>query len=132
MPNTLSQPQREAVRGLLSFLPALENTEPDFTRNGYWSEFLSVVSTRTAQDLYRYLYENGFVLPDFDWQAWGGEALVYLDEREKLQAAGWDTLYKLLTTHLRADRTNEGHYDAILENGFLRDVLRRMKVLLGE
>lgn len=129
MQKDLSQPHREAVTGLLAFLPALENTEPEYIRNGYWSEFMSVVSTRTAQDLFRYLYDNGFVLPGFDWQAYGQEALSYLDEREKLQTAGWDTLYKLLTAHLLADRTNQGHYEAILENGFLRDILRRMQIL---
>jgi hypothetical protein len=128
----LSEEQREAVQGLLAFLPALENTEPHYLRNGYWSEMYSVVSAPVARDLFGYLYAHRFVLEDFDWQSWGEEALSYLNDRKKLQTAGWHTLYLLLTAHIRADRANAGHYDEILENGFLRDVLRRMQALLEE
>jgi hypothetical protein len=128
----LSEAQREAVRGLLAFLPALENTEPHYLRNGYWSEMYSVVSAPVARDLFRYLYDHRFVLENFDWQSWGETALSYMDDRQKVQTAGWHTLYLLLTTHISAERGKAGHYDEILENGFLRDVLRRMKALLEE
>jgi hypothetical protein len=128
----LSTEQLEAVTGLLAFLPALENTEPSYLRNGYYSEMYSVVSAPTARDLFRYLYDHRFILEDFDWQSWGEEALAYMDNRQKLQTAGWHTLYLLLTAHISADRGKAGHYDEILENGFLRDVLRRMQVLLEE
>lgn len=130
--NKLSEEQREAVQGLLAFLPALENTEPNYLRNGYWSEMYSVVSAPVARDLFRYLYDRHFVLEGFDWQSWGEVALSYMDDRQKLQTAGWHTLYLLLTTHISAERGKSGHYDEILENGFLRDVLRRMKALLEE
>ena len=128
----LSEAQREAVKGLLAFLPALENTEPHYLRNGYWSEMYSIVSAPVARDLFRYLRDHGFVLPDFDWESWGEPALSYLDDRQKLQTAGWHTLYLLLTTHVRAEQIKPGHHDEILENGFLRDVLRRMQALLAE
>jgi hypothetical protein len=128
----LSEEQLQAVRGLLAFLPALENTEPHYLRNGYWSEMYSVVSAPVARDLFRYLYDHRFVLENFDWQSWGETALSYMDDRQKVQTAGWHTLYLLLTTHISAERGKAGHYDEILENGFLRDVLRRMKALLEE
>ncbi len=128
----LSEEQLQAVRGLLAFLPALENTEPHYLRNGYWSEMYSVVSAPMARDLFRYLYDHRFVLENFDWQSWGETALSYMDDRQKVQTAGWHTLYLLLTTHISAERGKAGHYDEILENGFLRDVLRRMKALLEE
>ncbi len=127
----LTETQKMAVQGLLTFLPALQNKERDFIRNGYWSEMASIVSTATAQNLFRYLHDNGFILPDFDWMAWSEEALSYLDNRSTLKSADWQTLYQLLTAHIRADRTSEGHYDAILENGFLRDILMRMQELSG-
>ncbi len=128
----LSEEQRGAVQGLLAFLPALENTDPHYLRNGYWSEMYSVVSAPVARDLFRYLYDHRFVLENFDWQSWGETALSYMDDRQKVQTAGWHTLYLLLTTHISAERGKAGHYDEILENGFLRDVLRRMKALLEE
>ena len=60
--NKLSEEQREAVQGLLAFLPALENREPNYLRNGYGSEMYSVVSAPVARDLFRYLYDRHFVL----------------------------------------------------------------------
>jgi len=129
-PTQLTAEQLEAVQGLLAFLPALENTEPHYLRNGYWSEMYSVVSAPVARDLFRYLRDHRFVLADFDWESWGETALSYMDDRQQLQSAGWHTLYLLLTTHVSAERIKPGHHDEILENGFLRDVLRRMKALL--
>ena len=117
----------DAVTGLLTFLPLLRNTSPDFSRIGYWGDMSSRVSAQTARDFYQYVYNNGFILIDFDWQAWGDEAVSYMEDRKKLNTADMATLYKLITAHMRADHFVEGHYDAIIENGFLGDVLHRMQ-----
>jgi hypothetical protein len=120
--------EKERWDGLLQFLPALQNREPLYWRVGTWGDMPSVVSTDTARRLLTYLHEN-IVLPDFDWQAWQDQAIGYLDYRIRLETADLPTLRKLLTAHVRADRFAEGHYDSILENGFLRDVLERVAVL---
>lgn len=122
-------PQPEAIKGLLEFLPLLQNTSPEYSRIGYWGDMSSRISTSTARDLFQYLHNNGFVLKDFDWEAWSDEAVTYLENRQKLQTADISTLYQIITTHLRADQFVEGHYDAIIENGFLADVLARMEQL---
>jgi hypothetical protein len=120
-------PTPESIKGLLEFLPMLQNTDPDFSRIGYWGDMSSRVSALTARNFYQYLYNNGFVLKDFNWEAWSDEALSYMEDRQKLRNADMQTLYKIITTHMRADQFIEGHYDAIIENGFLSDVLERMK-----
>jgi hypothetical protein len=121
--------QPEAIKGLLAFLPLLRNTSPDFSRIGYWGDMSSRVSAATARNFFQYVYNNGFVLKDFDWEAWSDEAVSYMENRQKLKMADMGTLYKIITTHIRADQFTEGHYDAIIENGFLADVLERMKEL---
>jgi O-acetyl-ADP-ribose deacetylase len=125
-------PQPETINGLLTFLPLLQNTSPDFSRIGYWGDMSSRVSTATARDLFQYLHNKGFVLKDFDWEAWSDQAVSYLENRKKLQQADMPTLYKIITTHLQADRYVEGHYDAIIENGFLADVLARMQEIIEQ
>ncbi|MDO1450030.1 DUF6508 domain-containing protein [Rhodocytophaga aerolata] len=122
-------PQPESIKGLLEFLPLLQNTSPEYSRIGYWGDMSSRVSASTARDLFQYLHNNGFVLKDFDWEAWSDEAVTYLENRQKLQTADIFTLYQIITTHLRADQFVEGHYDAIIENGFLADILARMEQL---
>ena len=127
---TETELELEHWRGLLAFLPALRNRTPDFWRVGAWGDMTSVVSTETAQSLLKYIYGHGLLLEDFDWMAWQEEALAYLDYRIRLETADLPTLQKLLTAHIRADRLTEGHYDAMLENGFLRDLLERLAVVL--
>lgn len=122
----------EAIQGLLAFLPLLQHPSPDYSRIGYWGDMTSRVSAATARDLFQYLYNNGFVLKDFDWEAWSDKGVSYMENRQKLQTADMNTLHKIITTHLRADRFVEGHYDVIIENGFLADILERMKELTGQ
>lgn len=124
MNNSLSA---ASVEGLIRFLPLLLHKDADFTRIGIWGDMSSRVSAATARDLYQFLYNSGFVLDHFDWMAWSDEALAYEEDREKLQTADVETLQKIITTHMRADRLNEGHYDSIIENGFLADVVKRLK-----
>ena len=121
--------EKEKWQGVLQFLPALQNREPLYWRVGAWGDMPSVVSTATARDLRAYI-EQQLLLPDFDWQAWQEEALAYQDYRIRLEAADLPTIQKILTAHLRASRVAEGHYDSVLENGFLRDVLARVAVLM--
>jgi hypothetical protein len=126
------KPNPEAIKGLLEFLPLLQNTTPEYSRIGYWGDMSSRVSASTAKNLFQYLHNNGFVLKDFDWEAWSDEAVSYLEDRQKLQTAEISTLVKIITTHLHADQFVEGHYDAIIENGFLADVLARIKDIVRQ
>ena len=124
-------PQTESIQELLDFLPLLQHPDADFIRIGYWGDMTSRVSGATAKNVYQHLFNNGFVLEDFDWEAWSEEAFAFEQNRHTLQEADLPTLYKILTVHLRADRLMEGHFDSILENGFLADVLQRMKDIMA-
>src|SRR5690242_2711577 len=99
--------QAEAIRQLLEFLPLLQHQTADFTRIGYWGDMTSRVSSETARKLYQYLYNNGFVLDNFDWMAWSEEALAFEENRHTLEKADLPTLYKIITVHMRADHLYE-------------------------
>jgi hypothetical protein len=72
----------------------------------------------------RALGENGFIQP-FDWMNWReGEQLV--DHPELLSITNLQTLRKLLTAHVRADRFSEGHLAAMFESGHMVMILERM------
>lgn len=122
--------QTENIKGLLQFLPLLQNQEAVYTRIGYWGDMTSRVSAITARELYQYLYRHGFVLENFEWMHWSEQALSFEDDRTRLATADLPTIYKIITAHIRADHFSAGHYDSILENGFLADVLARMKQIV--
>lgn len=67
---------------------------------------------------------NGFIQP-FDWMNWReGEQLV--DDPVLLRRANLQTLRKLLTAHVRADRFSEGHLAGTFESGHILMILKRM------
>lgn len=75
-------------------------------------------------DFTKALSGNGFIQP-FDWMRWWeGEQLV--DNPVLLQKASLQTLRKLLTAHVRADRFSEGHLAAMFESGHMVRILKRM------
>lgn len=63
----------------------------------------------------------------FDWTSWSDEARRYQAHPDALARADLLTLCKLLTTHVRADRFNEGHLATVLESGHITAILRRLK-----
>ena len=52
-----------------------------------------------------------------------------MDDPAALAAADFDTVRRLLTLHVRADRFNAGHLGAVARSGHLAAVLRRLRAL---
>lgn len=70
------------------------------------------------------LYQNNFIQP-FNWSVWEeGKRLV--DDPVLLQRADLQTLRKLLTLHVRADRFTEGYLAHLFGNGHIVMILRRI------
>lgn len=67
---------------------------------------------------------NGFIQP-FDWMNWQEEEQL-MDRRTLLQKASLQTLRKLLTAHVRADRFSEGHLAAVFESGHITMIMTPM------
>lgn len=62
----------------------------------------------------------------FDWPEWKERARLYIDEPQQLAQVDLLTLRKLLTTHLRAERFNEGHMLQMWQQGHLTALLQRL------
>lgn len=116
---------KENIHAILKFLPVFEH--PDFApgkwimREGqfpycnYGPEVLSFLDS---------LDENGFIQP-FNWTYWEeGKQLV--ENPALLQYASLQTLRKLLTLHIRADRFTEGHLAVMFETGQITMILKRL------
>ena len=65
----------------------------------------------------------------FDWPAWKEEATGLMKDPKALADVDLLTLRKLITTHLRAERFNEGHLASQFKNGHLLAVLQRLEEL---
>jgi hypothetical protein len=113
------------IQAVLKFLPLFE--QPDFspgewiTQEGHLPYFSY---TPAVLDFIRALSGNGFIQP-FNWMNWReGEQLV--DHPALLEQASLQTLRKLLTAHVRADRFSEGHLAAMFASGYITKILKRM------
>lgn len=88
-----------------------------------------------SDDLKRFmsiLRNEGFVAPSFDWAGWRNEAQRYIDDPDTLESADLATIQKLLTTHVRLDRFNGGHFAEMIENGHIQAILDRLEEIREE
>ena len=113
------------LQAVLKFLPLFE--QPDFSLGEWIVQEGSLPYfnyTSEVLNFIRALSGNGFIQP-FDWMKWReGEQLV--DNPALLSRANLQTLRKLLTAHVRADRFSEGHLAAMFESGHIAMILKRM------
>jgi hypothetical protein len=113
------------IQAVLKSLPLFE--QPDFSPGEWIAQegHLSYFSyTPAVLDYIKALSGNGFIQP-FDWMNWReGEQLV--DHPVLLGRANLQTLRKLLTAHVRADRFTEGHLAGMIESGHIAMILKRM------
>lgn len=111
---------------ILAFMPLFERpttslyeVRPDLSLMDpyiYTPEF-----TQFIQELYR----KNLVI-DFNWVTWEDEAANYLENPRQIESADLETLQKLITTHVRADRFNSGHLAQMVENGQILAILKRL------
>ena len=113
------------LQAVLKFLPHFD--QPDFSP-GEWITHEGSLPyfsyTQVMLDFIRALSGNGFIQP-FDWMNWR-EGEQFVDHPELLRRANLQTLRKLLTAHVRADRFSEGHLAGTFESGHMRLILKRM------
>lgn len=64
--------------------------------------------------------------------SWQSEARKYFDNLLLIDEADLDTIRKLFTTIIRADRFNAGTYVLMIDNGVIMCMLMRLKALIDE
>jgi hypothetical protein len=127
MTEQFPQPQQEDIETTLAFIPIL--SEPDFIF-GEWrtpeGQFPHYAFSPEASRLIDALVKLIIV---FDWPAWSEEAPALMEDPAALAKADLLTLRKLITTHVRVERFNEGHLAGQFESGHLLAILYRLKEL---
>lgn len=113
------------LQAVLEFLPVFEQSDFSpgewITQEGHLPSFSY---TPAVLDFIRALSGNGFIQP-FDWMNWReGEQLI--DKPTLIRKANLQTLRKLLTSHVRADRFSEGHLAGTFESGHMKMILTRL------
>jgi hypothetical protein len=116
------------IDALLAFLPLFEQKGYVF---GQWERREGTLGwyrlSEGANRFRRVLGRQGFIRP-FDWPAWAAaNGRKYADDPAALASTDLDTLCKLLTWHVRADRFVEGNFGAALESGHVTAILRRLR-----
>ncbi len=123
MSEEFSQPKQEDIDAVLDFIAIL--SEPDFVF-GEWrtpeGQFPQYVFSSGASGLIDAL--NKLILV-FNWPAWKEEAQKLMENPDALAKADLTTLRKLITTHMRTERLNEGHLGSQFKSGHLLVILSR-------
>jgi hypothetical protein len=124
MSEEFPQAEQEDIEAALAFIPIL--SEADFVF-GEW---------RTPEGQFPHYFfsteASGFIdaisklIVVFDWPAWKEEAHAFMDNPAALAKADLLTLRKLITTHVRAERLNEGHLASQFKSGHLLAILQRL------
>ncbi|RMF04614.1 MAG: hypothetical protein D6768_02825 [Chloroflexi bacterium] len=120
----LSLAQIDAV---LRFLPLFEQPNFEF---GHWQDYGFQFSRQTTEFVETLSAQN-FII-QFDWTNWQDSAEHYRSSPAALDTANLLTLRKLLTTHVRADRFDEGHLAQMFEEGHITAILRRLEQLRNQ
>lgn len=81
-----------------------------------------------AERLLRAIYEHNLIVT-FDWTSWQAEAQRFLDPAAA-NTASVEEVRRLLTLHIRKERFVEGHFAAMISNGHIGVLLRRLQTLI--
>lgn len=74
------------------------------------------------------LYEH-YLVRNYNWYKFLDRAIEIHTHPELLRRVGMKCCIKLLTLHVRQDRTFEGHFASMIQNGHIIAILQRMAVL---
>ena len=115
-----------------AILPFLSRFEADGFTVGSWrtpsGQMPSFDFNETVLEFQQALNDNGWI-KSFNWPEWQETAREYVESPERIASADAKTIQKLLTTHARKERFCEGHLAAMLENGHIVALLRRLRDL---
>ncbi len=110
---------RDKMETVLQYLSDIENDPDGFVAGDDVVPFIEG------------LYSAGLVT-EFDWMEWTDQAQRYVDDQNLVESGDILTIQKLITTHVRNDRFCDGHLSAMIQNGHIAAILRRLQELIGD
>ncbi len=117
----------QSLDRVLAFLPFFEDQDSKFYEvRTDLSGFDPYVYSNEVDEFIEILYSEEFVTP-FDWSIWQDEAAKFVEQPKLLESAELTILQKLLTTHIRKERFHSGHLAAMIDNGHIFAILKRLQ-----
>jgi len=118
---------KERIEALTRFLPTFETPGYEFAA---WhkpdGKVPRCVLDPKAEEFVTELYRHDWILSP-SWPDWRDEVRKYANAPEELSGVDLDTVQRLISAHVRADRIKEGHLLTVFESGHLTLLLRRLK-----
>jgi hypothetical protein len=120
---------KERIEALTRFLPIFETPGYDFaTWHKPDGEVPRCVLDPSAEEFVTELYRQDWILSP-SWPDWRDEVRKYANAPEEITRADLDTVQRLISAHVRADRIKEGHLLTVFNSGHLTLLIRRLKDL---
>lgn len=126
----------DEIDALLAFLPLFESGDESW--RGEWQGGDRLPSgviqipwfdySKPLLDFMAACYSHGWVSPDVERVEFGLLRTV-VEDPGTLRDANIELIRRLFTTHLRTERTSEGHVAEMARNGHFLAILRRLQVL---
>ncbi|WP_404308565.1 DUF6508 domain-containing protein [Neorhodopirellula lusitana] len=120
----------EQIDAILPFLPRLE--EEGFVA-GEWKgrpgQFPWFQFSDETREFLNALNLQDWVSPQCRWTEWQDTAKTFIDTPSNIETADAQTIRRLFTTHVRANRFCEGHLAAMFESGHMLLLLKRLKTI---
>lgn len=122
-------PTSEQVDRVLAYRGCFEEPDAPYCTSEL-DEFVNytVWNSPPLEGLIQALYQNGFILREFDWCDWK-EGLEHWTDKLWIASTSFTTLCKLFTAHVRNDRGAEGHLPLMCREGVVHAMLERLAEL---
>lgn len=118
----MPSPSLKNIDAILEYIPYFESPKNEFYHINPDNSLMDpyFYSEKTSEFIHA-LYENNFIQA-FDWSEFNT-----LESVEKIENTDIDTLVKILTAYIRADRFSSGSVANFIKEGHLLRILYRLR-----
>lgn len=124
--NGFIEPSADDVAALLVFIPWFADLTNEFSK--YDTTSIEPWYEGQSEEFITAAYEHHFVQA-FNWPDWVPTIEETYLTPDFVNAADMETVVRLITAHIRADRFNSGHLDFVMSNGHIHAILIRLQTL---
>jgi hypothetical protein len=121
----LGLPNLEQIDRVLAFRGEFSDRNKSYASSEMGDVMYMVWNSREVESLIEALYDNDFVLADFDWGSWD-EGRERGEDRSWIANLDLQTLCQLFTAHTRNDRFCGGHLAKLCREGVVHAMLERL------
>ncbi|EEG77278.1 DUF6508 domain-containing protein [Dethiobacter alkaliphilus] len=122
---------KENLDRVLAYLPYFQDQETEKFEVSSVSMAGPYIYAEQVVKFLKTLHEEGLII-DFDWHGWGQESIRYFTDRELIESADLETVQKLFSTIVKAEKITNGVLAEMITKGVIVDLLLRLSQLRNE